>query len=135
MEHATCSILLVSPVAMVRQGLRILLEAEPDFGVAGEAINEEETVALLDELSPHITLFYVTAHQPFPEKLIVRIAQHSPHIPLVIVAATDTPDELKILSRYQHKFEMMLINPGVEEVLHKLRECAEHLFEIPSSAY
>src|SRR6187455_698534 len=101
MQQGTCSILLVSPVAMVRQGLRMLLESEPGFWVAGETIDEEETIALLAEFHPHITVLYCTAHHPFPEKLISRIAEHAPTISLIIVAATDTFDELKILARYQ----------------------------------
>jgi PAS domain S-box-containing protein len=49
------SVLLVDDHAMVRQGLRTLLESYPDIEVVGEAGNGEEAVAFVECLQPSAT--------------------------------------------------------------------------------
>jgi len=47
-------ILLVDDHTVVRQGLRVLLEAEPDIAVIGEADTGRQAVALAQKLSPDV---------------------------------------------------------------------------------
>ena len=50
------TVLLVDDHAVVRQGLRVLLEAEGDIVVAGEAENGRESVVLAKKLLPDVVL-------------------------------------------------------------------------------
>jgi two-component system response regulator NreC len=50
----TISILLADDHHVVRQGLRALLEAEPDFHVLGEAADGLEAVQLVERLQPDV---------------------------------------------------------------------------------
>lgn len=50
------SVLLVDDHTVVRQGLRVLLEAEPDITVVGEADNGRQAVQLVRELSPQVVI-------------------------------------------------------------------------------
>ncbi|PTL76102.1 response regulator transcription factor [Vitiosangium sp. GDMCC 1.1324] len=52
-------ILLVDDHAVVRQGLRSLLDLAPDFRVVGEASDGEEGLRLVAELDPDVTLLDV----------------------------------------------------------------------------
>ena len=49
-------ILLCDDQEMVRAGFRMLLEAEPDFDVAGEAKNGAQAVEAVSELRPDVVL-------------------------------------------------------------------------------
>jgi DNA-binding NarL/FixJ family response regulator len=53
------AVLLVDDHAVVRQGLRALLEAEGDMAVVGEAENGRQAVALAKKTVPHVVLMDV----------------------------------------------------------------------------
>jgi len=52
-------VLIVDDDALIRDGLKILLELEPDFEVAGTAANGQEAFALCQTLKPDIVLMDV----------------------------------------------------------------------------
>jgi DNA-binding NarL/FixJ family response regulator len=52
----TIKILLADDQALFREGLRMLLSAQPDFEVVGEATNGEEALRLAARLRPQIVL-------------------------------------------------------------------------------
>lgn len=56
MEPARTRILLVDDHAVLRAGLRMLLEAEPDLEVVGEAGSGEEGVAKTERLRPDVVV-------------------------------------------------------------------------------
>jgi two-component system CheB/CheR fusion protein len=58
-KNAIIRVLLADDHAMVRQGLRKLLDAYAEIQVVGEAANGEEAVALTDELQPDVVLMDV----------------------------------------------------------------------------
>jgi DNA-binding NarL/FixJ family response regulator len=49
-------LLLVDDQGLIRQGLRALLELEPDLEIVGEAENGEIAINLVAELQPHVVL-------------------------------------------------------------------------------
>ena len=49
-------VLLADDQAMVRAGFRMLLEAQPDIEVVGEASNAEEALKMIDTVSPDVIL-------------------------------------------------------------------------------
>ena len=69
-------ILLADDQAMIRDALRVLLEAERDFTVVGEAADAIETVALVTELRPDVAIFDLPIRglegSSFPESVCCR---------------------------------------------------------------
>lgn len=52
----TLRLVLADDHAVVREGLRAVLDAEPDFEVVGQAENGDEVVALVDDLRPDVVV-------------------------------------------------------------------------------
>lgn len=53
-------VLIADDHTIVRSGLRLLLEAEPDLEVVGEAIEGNEALAMVDSLRPDVVLMDIT---------------------------------------------------------------------------
>ena len=52
-------LLIIDDHEMVREGLKAMLSAEPDFSIVGDAANAEEAFALIERLRPDIILLDV----------------------------------------------------------------------------
>ncbi len=60
MPEKRTTVLLVDDHAVVRQGFRMIISAESDFEVIGEAANGREAVSLAEQLQPDIVLMDVS---------------------------------------------------------------------------
>jgi YesN/AraC family two-component response regulator len=59
------TVFLADDHAIVRDGLRYLLDAQPDIKVIGDAANGRDAVQLVSELCPDIVLKYVLPRSSF----------------------------------------------------------------------
>ncbi len=83
------TILLADDHAIVRQGLRVLLEAEPDFTIVGEAGDGLEALRLLEKLQPAVLVVDVImpalnglevtrqVSRRFPQTRVVVLSMHA----------------------------------------------------------
>lgn len=69
------SVLIVDDQDLVREGLRMLLEAEPDLTVAGEAADGAQTLARARELDPDVILMDVRMPRMNGIEATVRLVQ------------------------------------------------------------
>ena len=76
-DRAPIRILLVDDQQLIRMGFRLVLEADPDFAVVGEATNGAEAIQAV--------------HEPAPEEILVDVGMHL----LEGIAATE-----QIVERY-----------------------------------
>lgn len=83
------TILLADDHAIVRQGLRVLLEAEPDFMVVGESSDAAQVPSLVEELQPNVLVLDIMmpgisgleaawqVHQRSPETSVIILSMHA----------------------------------------------------------
>jgi DNA-binding NarL/FixJ family response regulator len=83
--------LLVDDHAVLREGMRSLLESDKDFEVVGEASDGEEAVGLVSKLKPDVVLMDIVMPRQNGVEATKRIKQISPatHV-LILTAYNDT---------------------------------------------
>src|SRR5262249_26151616 len=84
-------VVIVENEAIVRQGLRRLLELEPDLAVAGEARDGEEALAVLRDARPDVAL--LDLRMPRRGGIGVLEALRG-SVPCIVLTTFDDPDAL-----------------------------------------
>lgn len=72
-------VLLADDHAMVRKGFRMILEAQPDMEISGEAGNGREAVELAEKLHPDVVVMDVAMPELNGIEATRRLAASSPH--------------------------------------------------------
>ncbi|MEA2299568.1 MAG: two-component system, NarL family, response regulator NreC [Solirubrobacteraceae bacterium] len=85
------SVVIADDHAVVRQGLRLLLESEADLEVIGEAGDLEETGRLVGELTPDILLLDLHMGRELSLGWLERLRAASPRTGVVILTMQDDP--------------------------------------------
>ena len=84
----TIRLLLVDDQALVRAGLRLICDAEPDLEVVGEAGDGEQAVAAARRLRPDVTLMDVRMPRVDGIEATRRLAVLDPRVTRVLVLTT-----------------------------------------------
>lgn len=79
-------ILLVDDHALVRQGLRALLAAVPDFDVVGEAANGREALQLIRALMPEVVLMDISMPELNGLDVTARALREQPQLKVIILS-------------------------------------------------
>ena len=88
-------LLIADDHLIVRQGLRLILEAEDGFDLVGEASDGAEAVKLAAELKPDVILMDLRMPNMDGIKAIEQLAENQPEIAVVILT-TFNEDELMV---------------------------------------
>lgn len=86
-------ILIADDHLIIRQGLRLILETEPEFELAGEASDGAEALRLCKSLRPHVVLMDLRMPNMDGLTAIERLRLEQPEIAVVILT-TFNEDEL-----------------------------------------
>jgi len=89
----TIRVLLADDQTLVRSGFRMILRAEPDIDVVGEAADGAEAIALSRELDPDVVLMDVRMPNVDGIEATRRIIDGSKRAPRVLVLTTFDLDE------------------------------------------
>jgi two-component system, NarL family, response regulator NreC len=85
------TIVIADDHAVVRQGLRLLLEAEDDLAVVGESADIAQTCALLRECTPAVVLLDLHMGRDLSLSALFELRSASPATAVVILTMEDDP--------------------------------------------
>lgn len=85
-------ILIVDDQAIIRQGLKLLLNLEAEFEVVGEAENGQQALTQVETLQPHIVL--MDLRMPIMDGIAAtaHISQHFPETKIIVLTTFDADD-------------------------------------------
>jgi len=118
-------IALVDDHAIVREGLRSLLEDEPDFEVVGEADSRETAIKLVKDKKPSILILDLMMDGRLDGlEVVYHLANHSPETGVVILSMHDE-ERYIIESLRAGARAYVLKGSNAQELKHAIREvCA-----------
>ena len=115
-------IALADDHAIVRQGLRALLEDEPDFEVVGEADDRETAIKLVKHTQPAVLVLDLMMKGSLDGiEIIYHLSNHSPETGIVILSMYD--NERYIIESLQAGAKSYVLKGSTaEELKHAIRE-------------
>ena len=84
-------VLIADDHAVLRSGLRMLLEAQPDVEIAGEAGDGTQVVQQARELQPDVVLMDLTMPGPHSGEVIRHVVRAAPKTRVLILTMHDDP--------------------------------------------
>ncbi|MBI5503403.1 MAG: response regulator transcription factor [Deltaproteobacteria bacterium] len=94
MQRDNIRVLVVDDHAVVRHGIRSLLEAQEGMQVVGEAATGREAVEKSKELNPDVVLMDLVMPDIDGVEAIVRIRSAQPQIPILVLTGFGSDDKL-----------------------------------------
>jgi DNA-binding NarL/FixJ family response regulator len=85
-------ILIADDHALIRDGIKILLQQEPGFEVVGEASNGVELIKLAGELNPDIVVLDLTMPYKNGIESVREIKSMNPEIKCIVLSMHEDPD-------------------------------------------
>lgn len=89
-------IVLADDHPLLRQGLRLVIDAEPDLEVAGEAASGEEAIRLVAATRPDVLLLDITMPGGGGIGALERLRKASPETRVLMLTMHDDPEYLRV---------------------------------------
>lgn len=83
-------VMMVDDHSLVRQGLRVVLEEEPDIQLVGEADSGSKAVALGEELNPHVILLDMTLPDANGLEVLRQLKGVCPEAAIIVLTIHDS---------------------------------------------
>jgi DNA-binding NarL/FixJ family response regulator len=92
-------LLLVDDHAMVRQGLRAILDHYPDLVIIGEAADGREAVSIVNKRAPDVVIMDINMPRMDGIEATKRIKKDHPATVIIAVSVNDTPQVRESMQR------------------------------------
>jgi DNA-binding NarL/FixJ family response regulator len=113
-------IILVDDHAIIRDGIRSLLEEEPDFQIVGEAANGQEALAVLANMPADLVLMDLNMPVMGGQEAMERIGTEFPELKVLILTMLDHEEYVRRLMEAGAS-GYILKNTGKEEIAFAIR--------------
>ncbi len=117
------TVLIIDDHAVVRYGIRALLEAEDDFTVVGEVNSGGEAVLLAADLAPDVVLMDVLMPEMDGVEATRLLKQRSPHSQVIVLTSYDE-NELIVPAMRAGALSYLLKGVRLEELTEAVRKAA-----------
>ena len=119
-QHANCRVLLVDDHAMVRQGLRCVLDAYADIQAVGEARDGSEAVHLVGELRPRVVVMDINMPRMNGIEATVRIKTLRPET-IVIGISVNTGHDTHMAMKQAGAVALLTKEAAVDDLYAVIR--------------
>lgn len=79
-------ILLADDHAIIREGLRMLLDSQADMQVVGMAVHGQEAIRLIDELNPDVAIMDISMPELNGVEALERITKRHPKLRVIVLS-------------------------------------------------
>jgi DNA-binding NarL/FixJ family response regulator len=117
-------ILIADDQALVRTGFRVIVDAEPDLEVVGEAADGRAAIDETARLHPDVVLMDIRMPNLDGIEATRRVAAKAPRGPRVLILTTFDLDEYVYEALRAGASGFLLKDAGAEELLHAIRVVA-----------
>lgn len=117
-------VLIVDDHAVVRQGLRFMLERQPDISVVGEGSDGEQAVALAEDLIPEVVLLDLLMPRMDGITAIREIKRLTPTTQIIILTSYHD-DDLILNAIKAGALSYLLKDTGPQELIASVRSAAQ----------
>jgi two-component system, NarL family, response regulator LiaR len=117
------SVLIVDDHAVVRHGLRALLEAESDFEVVGDVASGAEAVLLVADLAPDVVLMDLVMPEMDGVKATRLVKQRSPRSQVIVLTSYHEDEQIFPAIR-AGALSYLLKGVGLDELTEAVRKAA-----------
>lgn len=90
---SSCRIIIVDDHPVFRQGLRDVLETDPQITVIGEAANGEMAIQLAEELEPDVMLMDINLPDIMGLQVTRRIKTRQPNVKVIVITGYDDVEQ------------------------------------------
>jgi DNA-binding NarL/FixJ family response regulator len=94
-DHPASRLVLVEDHAILREGLRALLELEPDLRVAGESTNGIDAVEVVRSLAPSLVISDIALPGRSGIELIGQLRQVQPTLKILVLTAHNSEEYIR----------------------------------------
>jgi len=116
-------LLIADDHPVVRQGLREVLEKQPDFAVVGEAGDGKQAVDLTQQLGPHIVLMDFSMPVMNGIDAIRQMREHDPSVGIIGVSMYEEPEHASAFMRAGAD-SYITKSDDVNDLIERIREIA-----------
>ena len=91
----TIKVFLADDHAVLRDGIKVLLDAQPDIEVVGDAADGHEALQKIEQLQPHVAILDIAMPRMTGLEVAQRLGQTCPAVRIIILSMHKTPNHIQ----------------------------------------